>query len=113
MMAISISMLVALYLLLTRTRVGLIVQASLTHPDMVEAWDIMFPEFLCLSFAGGAALAGLAGVLGGNLFITEPGMAFAVGTIIFVVVVFGGNDLCRELVASFANWNHSNFFSCS
>ncbi len=101
MMAISVSMLVALYLLLTRTRVGLIVQASLTHPDMVEALGHNVPRVFMFVFAGGAALAGLAGVLGGNLFITEPGMAFAVGTIIFVVVVFGGmGSLPGAFVAS-------------
>lgn len=101
MMFISISMLISLYLLLTRTRIGLIVQASLTHPDMVEALGHNVPKVFMFVFASGAALAGLAGVLGGNLFITEPGMAFAVGTIIFVVVVFGGmGSLLGAFVAS-------------
>jgi len=35
-------------------------------------------------------LAGLAGVIGGNYFTTDPGMADAMGPIVFVVVVFGG-----------------------
>jgi hypothetical protein len=43
-----------------------------------------------LVFGGGAALAGLAGVIGGNAFVTEPGMAATVGSVIFVVVVVGG-----------------------
>ncbi len=41
-------------------------------------------------FAGGCLLAGLAGVIGGNYQTTEPGMADAMGPIVFVVVVFGG-----------------------
>ena len=41
-------------------------------------------------FAGGSALAGLAGVIGGNYLVTEPSMAFTMGPIVFVVVVFGG-----------------------
>ncbi len=41
-------------------------------------------------FAGGCMLAGLAGVIGGNYQTTEPGMADAMGPIVFVVVVFGG-----------------------
>jgi branched-chain amino acid transport system permease protein len=41
-------------------------------------------------FAGGCLLAGLAGVIGGNYQTTEPGMAEAMGPIVFVVVVFGG-----------------------
>jgi len=52
-------------------------------------------------FDGGCALAGLAGVIGGNAFITEPGMAAAVGSIIFVVVVFGGlGSLAGAFIAS-------------
>jgi len=46
-------------------------------------------------------LAGLAGVLGGNLFVTEPGMAATVGSVLFVVVVVGGlGSLMGAFVAS-------------
>jgi len=101
MMLISVGMLVSLFLLLTRTRVGMVVQASLTHPDMVEALGHNVPRVFMMVFAGGCALAGLAGVLGVNMFITEPGMAFAVGSIVFVVVVFGGmGSLAGAFVAS-------------
>lgn len=101
MMLISIGMLISLYLVLTRTRIGMIVQASLTHPDMVEALGHNVPRVFMLVFAGGTALAALAGVLGGNMFITEPGMAIAVGTIVFVVVVVGGmGSLAGAFIAS-------------
>jgi branched-chain amino acid transport system permease protein len=90
MMAVSVAMLIALYLLLKRTRIGMIIQASLTHPAMVEALGHDVPRVFMLVFGGGCALAGLAGVIGGNAFVTEPGMAGAVGSIVFVVVVFGG-----------------------
>jgi branched-chain amino acid transport system permease protein len=101
MMLVSVGMLVALYLLLTRTRIGLVIQASLTHPDMVEALGHNVPRVFMLVFAGGAALAGLAGVIGGNAFITEPGMAAAVGSIVFVVVVVGGmGSLTGAFIAS-------------
>jgi len=101
MMFVSIAMLIILYLMLTKTRIGLIVQASLTHPDMVQALGHNVPKVFMLVFASGSALAALAGVLGGNLFITEPGMAFAVGTIVFVVVVFGGmGSLLGAFIAS-------------
>jgi branched-chain amino acid transport system permease protein len=68
----------------------MIIQASLTHPEMVEALGHDVPRVFMLVFGGGCALAGLAGVIGGNAFVTEPGMAAAVGSIVFVVVVFGG-----------------------
>ncbi len=101
MMLVSIGMLAALYLGLTRTRIGLVIQASLTHPDMVEALGHNVPRVFMLVFAGGAALAGLAGVIGGNAFITEPGMAVAVGSIVFVVVVVGGmGSLTGAFIAS-------------
>jgi branched-chain amino acid transport system permease protein len=101
MMAVSIGMLVALYLVLTRTRIGMIIQASLSHPDMVEALGHNVPRVFMLVFGGGCALAGLAGVIGGNAFVTEPGMAAAVGSIVFVVVVFGGmGSLAGAFVAS-------------
>ncbi len=90
MIFISVFMLVLLYLVLTRTRIGLIIQAALTHPDMVGALGHNVPRVFMLVFGVGAALAGLAGVIGGNAFVTEPGMAFAVGSIVFVVIVVGG-----------------------
>ncbi|GAC1348278.1 MAG: branched-chain amino acid ABC transporter permease [Myxococcales bacterium] len=103
MMLVSMGMLLALYLLLTRTRLGLIIQAALTRPDMVQALGHDVPLIFTLVFAGGAALAGLAGVIGGNAFVTEPGMAAAVGPIVFVVVVVGGlGSLAGAFVASLA-----------
>jgi branched-chain amino acid transport system permease protein len=57
---------------------------------MVEALGHNVPRVFMLVFGGGTALAALAGVIGGNAFITEPGMAAAVGSIVFVVVVVGG-----------------------
>jgi branched-chain amino acid transport system permease protein len=90
MMAVALLMLLAIYLVLTRTRIGLVIQAALTHPDSVEALGHNVPRVLMLVFGGGSALAGLAGVIGGVAFVTEPAMAGAVGSIIFVVTVVGG-----------------------
>jgi branched-chain amino acid transport system permease protein len=90
MMLVALLMLLAIYLLFTRTRTGLVIQASLTHPEMVEALGHNVPRLFTLVFAGGCALAGLAGVIGGNALVTEPGMAATLGNIIFVVAVVGG-----------------------
>ncbi len=90
MMGVAVLMLMAVGLLLTKTRIGLVIQAALTHPETVEALGHNVPRVFMLVFGGGAALAGLAGVIGGNAFVTEPGMAATVGSIIFVVVVVGG-----------------------
>jgi branched-chain amino acid transport system permease protein len=90
MMLVALVMLGAVWLLLTRTRIGLVIQAALTHPDMVESLGHNVPRVFMLVFGAGAALAGLAGVIGGSTFLTEPAMAATVGSIIFVVVVVGG-----------------------
>ena len=101
MMGVALLMLLALWLLLKHTRVGLVIQAALTHPEMAEALGHNVPRVFMLVFGGGCALAGLAGVIGGNAFVTEPGMAATVGSIIFVVVVVGGmGSLLGALSAS-------------
>ena len=100
-MAVALLMLLAVWLLLTRTRIGLVIQAALKHPEMVEALGHNVPRVFMLVFGGGAALAGLAGVIGGNTYITEPAMAASVGSIIFVVVVVGGmGSLAGAFLAS-------------
>jgi len=101
MMLVAALMLFALWLMLTRTRVGLVIQAALSHPQMVEALGHDVPRVFMLTFGGGTALAGLAGVIGGNAYVTEPSMAALVGSIIFVVVVVGGmGSLAGAFVAS-------------
>jgi branched-chain amino acid transport system permease protein len=101
MMLVSVAMLVSIWLALTRTRIGLVIQAALSHPQTVEALGHNVPRVFMLVFGGGAALAGLAGVIGGNAFVTDPGMAASVGPIIFVIVVVGGmGSLAGAFVAS-------------
>jgi branched-chain amino acid transport system permease protein len=101
MMFVAILMLIAIWLLLTRTRIGLVIQAALTHPETVEALGHNVPRVFMLVFGGGAALAALAGVIGGNTYVTEPAMAGAVGSIVFVVVVVGGmGSLAGAFLAS-------------
>ncbi len=100
-MLVALLMLLSVWLLLTRTRIGLVIQAALKHPEMVEALGHNVPRIFMLVFGGGAALAALAGVVGGNTYVTEPAMAASVGSIIFVVVVVGGmGSLAGAFLAS-------------
>ncbi len=89
-MVISVVILLGIGITLTYTRMGLIIRSALTHPSMVEALGYNVPRIWTLVFSVGAALAGLAGVIGGSTFLTEPNMAITLGPIIFVVVVIGG-----------------------
>ena len=79
MMAISVAMFVFLYLALKRTRIGLVIQAALTHPQMVSALGHDVPGLFVLVFAVGSALAGLAGVIGGFMWLTQPTLAHSSG----------------------------------
>ncbi len=101
MMLVALVMLASVWLLLTRTRIGLVIQAALTHPETVESLGHNVPRVFMLVFGAGSALAGLAGVIGGSTFLTEPAMAATVGSVIFVVVVVGGmGSLSGAFVAS-------------
>ena len=98
---VALLMLGGVWLLLTRTRIGLVIQAALTHPEMAESLGHNVPLVLTGVFGGGCALAGIAGVVGGNTYVTEPAIAASLGSIIFVVVVVGGlGSLAGAFLAS-------------
>jgi branched-chain amino acid transport system permease protein len=100
-MGVAVLMLISIWLLLTRTRIGLVIQASLTHPEAVESLGHNVPRVFMLVFGGGTALAALAGVIGGAMRVTEPSMALTVGAVVFAVIVIGGmGSLAGAFVAS-------------
>jgi len=101
MLLVSVGIFVALYWVLTRTRVGLIIQAALSHSAMTGALGHNVERVFMVTFGFGCALAGVAGVIGGNVLGTEPAMALQLGPIVFVVIVIGGlGSLGGALVAS-------------
>jgi branched-chain amino acid transport system permease protein len=101
MIFISIAIFGGLLLVLTRTRVGLIIQAALSHPRTVEALGHNVPLVFMGVFGVGAGLAGVAGVIAGPVLGTFPGMAVVLGSIVFVTIVIGGlGSLWGALVAS-------------
>ena len=103
MMVVALAMLGLQWLLLTRSRIGLVVQAALTHPGTVQALGHDLPRLNTGLFGAGCALAALAGVIGGVTFVTEPAMAEAMGAIVFAVLVIGGlGSLAGALLASLA-----------
>lgn len=101
MVTISVGIFLALYGFITRTRVGLIIQAALSHSEVVGTLGHNVPRIFMMTFGFGTALAGIAGVLAGNALGTEPAMALQLGTIIFVVIVVGGlGSLKGALIAA-------------
>ena len=101
MLLISIGIFIVLLAALTRTRIGLIVQASLTHPNMVAMLGHNVPRVFMLVFGLGCALAAVAGVIAGPALVTQSNMAGLLGPILFVIVVVGGlGSLPGAFVAS-------------
>ncbi|QFT57639.1 High-affinity branched-chain amino acid transport system permease protein LivH [Sulfitobacter sp. THAF37] len=97
----SLAIFIGLLFILTRTRVGMIIQAALSYPRTVEALGHNVPLIFMGVFGVGTALAGVAGVIAGPVLGTFPGMAFVLGSIVFVTIVIGGlGSLWGALVAS-------------
>jgi branched-chain amino acid transport system permease protein len=90
MLVVAVAIFAFIFVILTRTRAGLIIQASLTHPQMVAMLGHNVPRVFMIVFGIGSALAALAGVIAGPVLGTFPGMAQVLGSIVFVVVVIGG-----------------------
>lgn len=101
MIGISVTIFLGLYYVLTRSRVGIIIQAAITHPNTVANLGHNVPLIFMGVFGVGTALAGLAGVIAGPVLTTFPGMALVLGSIVFVIVVIGGlGSLPGALIAS-------------
>jgi branched-chain amino acid transport system permease protein len=92
---------VALFLLITHTRLGMLIRAGASNRAMVGALGVNVPTLFTLVFGLGAALAGLAGVMAGPVLSVEPGMGEEMLILAFVVIVIGGIGSVRgALVAS-------------
>ena len=79
-----------LWVLVERTRVGMLVRAGATNPTTVAALGINVRRLFTAVFAFGAMLAGFAGALAGPVFAVAPGMGDGVLILAFVVIVIGG-----------------------
>jgi branched-chain amino acid transport system permease protein len=97
--AIFISLIMAM--VLYKTRIGIIVRASVDDSEMVNALGVNVPLVFTGVFGFGAALSGFAGVIAGPLLTTYPGMAAEILVDAFVVIVIGGmGSLGGAIVAS-------------
>jgi branched-chain amino acid transport system permease protein len=79
-----------LYLLISRTRLGMQIRASASNREMAEAIGINTPMLYSLVFALGAGLAGLAGLMAAPILAVESGMGESILIETFVVIVIGG-----------------------
>jgi branched-chain amino acid transport system permease protein len=79
-----------LYILVTRTRLGMLIRAGASNRNMVEALGVNINRLFLIVFAFGAALAGLAGMLIAPITEASIGMGNDIIIIAFVVVIIGG-----------------------
>ncbi|ODV13629.1 MAG: ABC transporter permease [Rubrivivax sp. SCN 70-15] len=92
---------VALYWLVNRTRLGMMIRAGASNREMVRALGVDIRRLYRIVFAGGVALAALAGMIAAPMSSVYPGMGGQVLIVCFVVVVIGGiGSIVGALVAS-------------
>ncbi|WP_337183504.1 branched-chain amino acid ABC transporter permease [Shinella sp.] len=88
--AVGVAVAAGLYLLISRTRLGMRIRAGESDREMIAALGVDIGTLYTVVFALGAALAGLAGALVGALQSVQVGMGEPVLILAFVVIVIGG-----------------------
>jgi len=81
---------VCLYLLVTRTRMGMLVRAGASNREMAVAMGVNIRRLFTIVFALGAALCALAGAMLGPILAVQVGMGENILILAFVVIVIGG-----------------------
>jgi branched-chain amino acid transport system permease protein len=88
--AVGLAVALGLYLLIVRTRLGMLIRAGAANRVMLGALGVNVTLLYTLVFVLGAGLAALAGVMAGPIFTVESGMGESVLISAFVVIVIGG-----------------------
>jgi len=87
---VSLAVCLATWLLIEKTRLGSYLRAATENPDVVRAFGINVPVLLTLTYAFGAGLAALAGVMAAPIYQVSPLMGSNLVILVFAVVVIGG-----------------------
>jgi len=101
MSGVCVAVALALYAVITRTRIGMAIRAGASNREMAQALGVDIRLLYRIVFAAGVALAVLAGMIAAPVTSVYPGMGNQVLIISFVVVVIGGIGSVRgALLAS-------------
>jgi branched-chain amino acid transport system permease protein len=95
---VGVAVAVLLWVLVTRTRLGMRIRAGASNRTMVSALGVNIRLLYTLVFGLGAALAGLAGAMAGPIYAVQPGMGEAILIQVFVVIVIGGIGSIRGAI---------------
>ena len=86
----SLAVCLSTWFLIEKTRLGATLRAGTENPRLVQAFGINVPRLVTLTYAGGAALAAVAGVLAAPVIQLTPLMGSNLIIVVFAVVVIGG-----------------------
>ncbi|MBV0891180.1 branched-chain amino acid ABC transporter permease [Paracoccus sp. Z118] len=86
----SLVVCIAVWALIEKTQLGAKLRAATENPTLVQSFGINVPMLLTLTYALGAGLAGLAGVLAAPIYQVSPLMGTNLIIVVFAVVVVGG-----------------------
>jgi branched-chain amino acid transport system permease protein len=87
---VCVALAIGMWLVFTRTRLGMMIRAGATNREMVQSLGIDIKFLYRVVFAAGVAIAALAGMVAAPVSSVYPGMGNQVLIICFVVVVIGG-----------------------
>jgi branched-chain amino acid transport system permease protein len=90
LIAVGVAVAIMLYVIVTKTRVGMLIRAGATNANMVGALGVNIHRLFMIVFGFGAMLAGFAGALAAPIFTIEPGMGDDLLIETFVVIIIGG-----------------------
>ncbi len=90
LVAITVAILAAVWLLIYKTDLGMIIRAGTRDPEMVKVLGINMPLMFTLVFGIGSFLAGLAGALAAPVYAIQPALASEWIVLTFVIVIVGG-----------------------
>jgi branched-chain amino acid transport system permease protein len=88
--AVGLAVGALLFVVIHRTRVGMLIRAGASNPEMVSALGVDIKGLNSVVFALGAALAGLAGLMAGPIVSVQSGMGEPILILTLVVIVTGG-----------------------
>ncbi len=88
--AVALVVALMLYIIVMRTRVGMLIRAGASNREMIGALGININLLFTLVFGLGAALAGLAGLMQAPILTVQIGMGENILILALVVIVIGG-----------------------
>ena len=100
MSGVCVALAIALYLLISKTRLGMKIRAGAFNRDMTEALGVNIKRIHAIVFAIGVALATVAGMIASPISSVYPNMGSQVLIMCFVVVVIGGIGSVRGALIS-------------